>query len=34
VQRMNAWNFWAAGLMGITALLSASGRLIGWLALG
>ena len=33
LQRMNSWNFWAAGLMGITALLSASGRFLGWLAL-
>jgi len=23
LQRMNRWNFWAAGLMGITALLAA-----------
>ena len=31
LQRMNRSNFWAAGLMGITALLSASGRLLGHL---
>ena len=29
LQRMNRWNFWAAGLMGVTALLSASGRFLG-----
>src|SRR5262249_1889003 len=29
LQRMNRWNFWAAGLMGITALLSALGRFLG-----
>jgi hypothetical protein len=32
LQRMNKWNFWAAGLMGVTALLSASGRFVGFLA--
>jgi hypothetical protein len=25
---MNSWNFWAAGLMGVTALLSALGRFL------
>ena len=29
LRRMNRWNFWAAGLMGITALLSALGRYLG-----
>ena len=29
LQRINRWNFWAAGLMGITALLSAWIRIIG-----
>jgi hypothetical protein len=29
LQRMNKWNFWAAGLMGVTALLSALGRFLG-----
>jgi hypothetical protein len=29
LRRMNRWNFWAAGLMGITALLSAVGRYLG-----
>jgi len=29
LQRMNRWNFWAAGLMGVTALLSAWGRFLG-----
>jgi hypothetical protein len=29
LQRMNRWNFWAAGLMGVTALLSVLGRLLG-----
>jgi hypothetical protein len=29
---MNRSNFWAAGLMGITALLSALGRLLGHLS--
>jgi hypothetical protein len=28
LQRMNSWNFWAAGLMGVTALLSALGRFL------
>jgi hypothetical protein len=28
LQRMNRWNFWAAGLMGLTALLSALGRFL------
>jgi hypothetical protein len=32
LQRMNRWNFWAAGLMGVTALLSTLGRFIGLLA--
>jgi hypothetical protein len=26
---MNRWNFWAAGLMGVTALLSALARFLG-----
>jgi hypothetical protein len=29
LQRMSRWNFWAAGLMGVTALLSAWGRFLG-----
>ena len=29
LQRMSTWNFWAAGLMGVTALLSALGRFLG-----
>jgi len=29
LQRMNRWNFWAAGLMGVTALLSALLRFLG-----
>jgi hypothetical protein len=29
LQRMSRWNFWAAGLMGITALLSAWLRFLG-----
>ena len=29
LQRMNRWNFWAAGLMGVTALLSAWSRFLG-----
>jgi hypothetical protein len=29
LQRMNRWNFWAAGLMGVTALLSALTRFLG-----
>jgi hypothetical protein len=29
LQRMNRWNFWAAGLMGVTALLSALARFLG-----
>ena len=28
LQRMNRLNFWAAGLMGVTALLSALGRFL------
>jgi hypothetical protein len=32
LQTMNRSNFWAAGLMGITALLSALGRLLGHLS--
>jgi hypothetical protein len=33
LRKMNRWNFWAAGLMGVTALLSASGRFIGFFGL-
>jgi hypothetical protein len=29
LQRMSTWNFWAAGLMGVTALLSAWVRFLG-----
>jgi hypothetical protein len=29
LQRINRWNFWAAGLMGVTALLSALARFLG-----
>jgi hypothetical protein len=29
LQRMSTWNFWAAGLMGITALLSVWIRFLG-----
>jgi hypothetical protein len=29
LQRMSAWNFWAAGLMGMTALLSVWIRFLG-----
>jgi len=29
LQRMNRWDFWAAGLMGVTALLSALARFLG-----
>jgi hypothetical protein len=29
LQRMNRWNFWAAGLMGVAALLSAWARFLG-----
>jgi len=29
LRRMNRWNFWAAGLMGVTALLSALLRYLG-----
>jgi hypothetical protein len=29
LQRMNRWNFWAAGLMGVTALLAALARYLG-----
>jgi len=29
LQRMSRWNFWAAGLMGVTALLSAWLRFVG-----
>ena len=29
LQRMSTWNFWAAGLMGITALLSVWARFLG-----
>ena len=32
LQRMNRWNFWAAGLMGVIALLSALGRFLGHLS--
>jgi len=28
LQRSSKWNFWAAGLMGVTALLSVWGRLL------
>jgi len=28
LQRMGRWNFWASGLMGVTALLSVWGRLL------
>jgi hypothetical protein len=29
LRRMSRWNFWAAGLMGVTALLSALARFLG-----
>jgi hypothetical protein len=29
LHRMNRWNFWAAGLMGFTALLGAFSRYLG-----
>ena len=29
LRRMNRWNFWAAGLMGVTALLGALARYLG-----
>ena len=29
LQQMNRWNFWAAGLMGVTALLAALARYLG-----
>ena len=29
LQKINRWNFWAAGLMGVTALLSALARFLG-----
>jgi len=29
LQRMSRWNFWAAGLMGVTALLAAFSRYLG-----
>ena len=29
LQRISRWNFWAAGLMGVTALLTVSARLLG-----
>jgi hypothetical protein len=29
LQRMSRWNFWGAGLMGVTALLSAWIRFLG-----
>jgi hypothetical protein len=32
LQTMNRSNFWAAGLMGIAALLSALGRFLGYIA--
>ena len=32
LQRMNRSNFWAAGLMGVAALLSVLGRVLGHLA--
>jgi len=28
LQKMNRWNFWAAGLMGVTVLLSILGRIL------
>ena len=28
LQKMSTWNFWAAGLMGVTALLSVVARLL------
>jgi hypothetical protein len=28
LQRIGRWNFWASGLMGVTALLSVWGRLL------
>jgi hypothetical protein len=33
LQRMNRLNFWAAGLMGVTALLSALVRFLGHVSL-
>jgi hypothetical protein len=29
LHRMNRWNFWAAGFMGLTALLAALSRYLG-----
>jgi hypothetical protein len=29
LQRMSRWNFWAAGLMGVAALLAALARYLG-----
>jgi len=29
LHRMSRWNFWAAGLMGVTALLAAFSRYLG-----
>jgi hypothetical protein len=29
LQRISRWNFWAAGLMGVTALLSVWARFLG-----
>jgi hypothetical protein len=29
LRRMNRWNFWASGMMGVTALLSALARYLG-----
>jgi hypothetical protein len=29
LHRMNRWNFWAAGMMGVTALLAAFSRYLG-----
>jgi hypothetical protein len=29
LERMSTWNFWAAGLMGVTALLSVWARFLG-----
>jgi hypothetical protein len=29
LQRMSTWNFWASGLMGVTAALSVWARLLG-----
>ena len=29
LQRISRWNFWASGLMGVTALLSVTARFLG-----